>query len=298
MYTGERGCRADVKRLCLEHAIDLVPLEETDAVQESLYSQYMGRATYPDGSHAYMTFLSEQNAPATGADGGDPTYAERAIAAEQFFHNVGLGEMVPDHYLHDVPGERHLAVEAVDGVELAEEYKQAAWGAPVKDSALTAVDDVGTLQVRRAPQAYVDQIDEEDYLDFAAATLLSGNSDMKGENVMIDSSGNLYGIDLDHAGGDFTAHYETAEPWRESHYERGLRYLEANSRLLELDLDTDEILQHTQEFAQELDPEDAVQGVENSTLSDDPVFTYRDHIQKNIAGFGNGAVPSVRATDL
>lgn len=291
MIGEEQYCAADAAAMRLENAEDLVPLEETDAVQESLYSQYMGVAEYADGSRAFVTFLSETDEPAKGVDGGDPTYAERAIAAERFFNNIGLGDMVPDHYYHDVPAEQYIAVDEVDGDELGEEYKQAAWGASAADNEITAVDEVGTMHVRRASPDYIDAVDADDYLDFAAATLLSGNSDMKCENVMIDERGDLYGIDLDHAGGDFTAHYETAEPWFESHYERGLRYLVANGRLLNMDIDRKGILSHTQAMAKDLEPEAAVEDIENSALTDHPAFQYRDNIRQNIEAFSAGKVP-------
>lgn len=281
----------------LEYADELKPLSETDAVQDTLYADYMRHATYPDGSEAFVTFYSDS----MGADetGGDPTYAERALVAERFFENIGLEHMVPEHYFDDVPDDittdaaYYLAVEAVDGEEISVEHKPCTWHLTPDDDSRRAVDRVGALHVQRVSDGRAATVGRDDYLTFAAATLLSGNSDMKGENVMVEASGTLVGIDLDHAGGDFTQHYETAEPWPESHYERGIRLLESNANVLGLNVRQHDIEHATHQLAEKLGAVDgyAVDGIENSAFTDHDAYQYRDNILKNIDAFSAGRFP-------
>lgn len=282
----------------LEYADELLPLSETNAVQDTLYGKFMRKASYPDGSESFITFYTDS----LGADetGGDPTYAERSLAAEQFFSNIDLGYMVPAHYFDAVPdavadetdAAYYLAVAAVDGEEVSVEHKPGTWNADTAGDRVVE-DGVGGLHTQRASDERLSRVDREDYLDFAAATLLSGNSDMKGENVMITGDGGLVGIDLDHAGGDFTHHYETSENWPESHYERAIRLLRSNARIIGFDVWRDEIEQHAQQLAQRVTElgDGSLDGVGNSSFTDDAAYRYRDNIAKNIEAFHSGRFP-------
>lgn len=288
----------------LEHASEFVPLSETGAIDDSLYSDYMRKATYPDGSQAFITFYSDS--PGADETGGDPTYAERSLAAERFFANIGMGARVPSHYFDTAPTETdvdidavyYLAVEAIEGQEISKEYKPDEWD----DDTITdrnVVDEAGRLHLQLASDERIGAVDRDDYLRFAAATLLSGNSDMKGENVMITEDGSLVGIDLDHAAGDITAHHETAEPWKESHYERGIRLLKANAHLLHLDVFQDDIETAASDLAQHITDtigvEQALGGIpEQSQFTEDPVYAYRKNIRNNLVAFSNADFPERR----
>lgn len=281
--------------LALSNAVSLERLEDTDAIDDTLYSDYMRRATYPD-TRAYVTWYN--STPESGADGGDPTYAERAVAAEQFFTVIGRDAFVPDHYYHTDEA-HYLAVEEVQGDEIAEEYKPDAWDAEQHDGGDTLVDAAGALHEQRIRDTYADAVDRDTYLEFAAATLLSGNSDMKGENVVIMADGTPVGIDLDHAGGDLTQHVETSEDWEESHYERGMRYLTVNAELLSLDVTRQDIEQATQRLAQDLatehDLDMIVDSIDDSVFFDDTVYQYSENMRRNIEAFSDGRFPDGRA---
>lgn len=285
------------ERLTLERAVSIWRMEDTDAVQDTLYADYMRHAEYLDGSRAFVTWYSGR--PESDDVGGDPTYAERAIAGEQFFRAIGLDGMVPIHHYH-VDGTRYLAVEAVEGDEISKEYKPDEWDDTPDDND-SFIDDVGALHVSRMQNGTADSTCRDTYLTFAAATLLSGNSDMKGENIMLTDNGVPVGIDLDHAGGDFTEHYETSEPWEESHYERAVRYLTANAELLSFDtpVQQGDIEQRAQALAQDIDKvygiDDVVDYISDSAFFDDPAFQYSENIRKNLDAFNAGDFPERRS---
>lgn len=296
-------------KFVLQEDTELAPLTETDAIDDTLYSQYMRKATFNDGSEAFITYLSDS--PGADETGGDPTYGERAVATAQLFENLGYDNMVPEHELYLDARQPYLAVEAVDGYELAKEYK---YGEHHEGDFADLLEEHGSfprpvfdngrnMHLRQAPEDIpedvIDSVSAEEYRTLAGLTLLSGNSDLKGENMMIRPDGSLAAIDLDHGGGDATVKAPLSnDPSQfETHYDRSLGYLEANAELLGLDLDADDFKMEARCIASEyvdsgeLDAE-VLDGIENSSvLPDHPIFAYRDNIEQNFLTFADGSFP-------
>lgn len=233
-----------------ENKIDRVPLDQYGAITVNKSSEFMHVGVYEDGREAFVTELSSSEYQ--GPDGADPVEAERALAGEQFFENIGLDKYIPEHFVDLEEG--YMAVEAVDGYE-----------------------------IDNAPEEVREEVDADEYLKFAAATILSGNSDMDGRNTMIDQDGHIYGIDIDHAGGDFT------EGGR--HYRRGMQDLKRNADKIGLDIDYSDIKEATQIVADQIDPFEATKGIKSSQVSNKDLYDFRGNIVNNINSFAQGVFP-------
>lgn len=233
-----------------ENEIDQIPLDQYGAITVNKSSEFMHVGVYEDGREAFVTELSSSEYQ--GGDGADPVEAERALAGEKFFGNIGLDKYIPDHFVDLEQG--YMAVEAVDGYE-----------------------------IDKAPEDVKEEVEADEYLKFAAATILSGNSDMDGRNTMIDDEGHIYGIDIDHAGGDFT------EGGR--HYRRGMKDLKANADKLGLDIDYADIKEATQIVADQIDPFEATEGIKSSQVSNKELYEFGSNIVNNINSFAQGVFP-------
>ena len=234
----------------LENAVASRSLQESGAITANKSSRFMHVAEYENGREAFVTELSSSEYQ--DETGADPVEAERALAGEKFFENIGLGKYIPEHFV-DL-NEGYMAVEAVDGYE-----------------------------IDKAPEEAKDQVETDEYLKFAAATILSGNSDMDGRNTMIDEKGQIYGIDIDHAGGDFT------EGGR--HYRRGTKDLKMNADKLGLEIDYSDIKEATEIVADQIDPFEATEGIETSQVSNREMYNFRQNIIDNITSFAEGRFP-------
>ena len=236
--------------MAIENTVDQMSLHEYGAITANKSAEFMHVAEYEDGSQAFITELS----PTEYQDdsGADPVEAERAIAGEEFFENIGLEKYIPEHFVDMEEG--YMAVEAVDGYE-----------------------------IDNAPEEVKESVDAEEYLKFAAATILSGNSDMDGRNTMIDDEGHIYGIDIDHAGGDFT------EGGR--HYRRGMNDLKHNADKLGLDISYTDIKEATEIVADQIDPFEATEGIQSSQVSEKDMYGFRRNIVNNITSFASGEFP-------
>lgn len=243
--------------LSIDNVVDSYGLEEVGAITVNKSSQHMEVVEYENGQQAFLTHLSSTEYQ--DQEGADPIEAERAIAGEKFFENIGLEKYVPHHFVDLDEG--YMAVEAIDGYEL-----------------------------NKAPEEAKKKVEKDDYLQFAAATILSGNSDMDGRNTMIDEEGNIYGIDIDHSGGDFT------DGGR--HYRRGMNELKANADKLGLDIDFEDIKNATQTVAQQLNPYDATEDIESSRISDKPMYEFGRNIRKNVQEFAEAEFPGEIGQEL
>lgn len=234
----------------LDNAVGSRSLRESGAITANKSSQFMYVAEYENGREAFVTELSSSEYQ--DETGADPVEAERALAGEQFFENIGLGKYIPSHFVDLEEG--YMAVESVDGYE-----------------------------IDKAPEEARNQVNTDEYLKFAAATILSGNSDMDGRNTMVDEEGHIYGIDIDHAGGDFT------EGGR--HYRRGMKDLKMNADELGLEIDYSDIKEATEIVADQIDPFEATEGIESSQVSNKDMYNFRQNIMNNITSFAEGRFP-------
>jgi hypothetical protein len=234
----------------LDNAVGSRSLQESGAITENKSSQFMRVAEYENGREAFVTELSSSEYQ--DETGADPVEAERALAGEQFFESIGLEKYIPSHFVDLEEG--YMAVESVDGYE-----------------------------IDKAPEEARNQVNTDEYLKFAAATILSGNSDMDGRNTMIDEEGHIHGIDIDHAGGDFT------EGGR--HYRRGMKSLKENADKLGLEIDYSNIKKATQIVADQIDPFKATEGIEPSQVSNRDMYDFRNNIINNITSFAGSKFP-------
>jgi len=182
--------------------------------------------------------------------GEKPLLGERAIAADAFFRNMGFDP--PKHFLNRQ--QRYLAVEGKDGKE-----------------------------VRHAPDEWKENIDRDEVLDFAATTIIAGNSDLHPKNVLVNENGEFFAVDLDKSGGDFANGPDRFQ-------RRGFQSITWTARNLGHSLSKEEIDQRAQELCRDMDIDRMTENVENSTWSRKGRHQFRDNIITNIKALREGSL--------
>lgn len=234
-----------------ENADSVEALYESEEGETGAAASNMDVADFDNGETAFVK-RHRETIDGSRTNGEKPTLAERAVAADQFLRNVGFDDAVPDIAIDDIPG-GYMSSRKVDGEHL-----------------------------RGAPPSGSDDVDEDRFRRFAAAVLLAGNSDLHGDNVVVQDGGDFAAIDLNKSGGDFTSPGKFRT--------RGVNELVSNASKLGIDMSRDDLQAEAEQLAQEVDTESVLDGVPNSDLSDAPRHQFRDNIRTNIEGFANGEV--------
>lgn len=244
----------DVPNLRIQDAVDSKGLR-TAGASRGASSNHMDVYEWEDGHEGFVTHYSESMQ--RDVTGEKPTLGERAIAADSFLRNIGFEDIkIPTHHL-DREGsedtESYLSTEALEGRE-----------------------------VRRAPDSIAEKVNEEEAKRFAGATMLMGNSDLHRKNILVGNDGTVKPIDLDKSGGEFTS----SNFFRR----RGIRSILGSLRQIGIDMSRDELDEIATELATEIDIDEALDGVQNSQLSDEQHHQFRDNIKTNIEAWRDGNV--------
>lgn len=244
----------DTPDLRLETADDTVSLYDADA-SEGASSRHMDVARWDDGREAFVTHYGETLQ--RDRTGEKPLLGERAIAADAFLRNIGFGENIPAHYLDRDP--------------------------ETDDYAYLATEGQPGEEVRTAGRGTTDRVDTDNAKRFAAAAMVMGNSDLHPKNILVDDDGTVRPVDLDKSGGDFTSDGRFRR--------RGVRAILRSLRQLGVSMSRDELWQRAEDLAQDIDLEDALEGVQNSQESDKQRHQFRENIADNIEAFADGEHP-------
>lgn len=240
----------DAPDLRVGQAESVEPLLDDDEGQAGSAASNMDIARFDDGTTAFVKrYRNTVDGPRS--EGENPTNAEREVAADQFLRNLDMGDHLPALFNNEDEG--YAASEKIDG-------DHARLGTPGGAA----------------------EVDEEAFKDFAAATILAGNSDLHGDNWVVQDDGSFAAIDLNKSGGDFT---EDGKFRR-----RGRNMITGVASTLGIDYDAEELTERATEIAQEIDPDAALDGVPNSDISDADRHQFRDNIRDNIEAFAAGEV--------
>lgn len=235
-----------------ETADQVDPLLSDDEGSAGAAASNMDVAKWGDGQVAFVK-RHRESIDGPRSNGEKPTLAERAMVADTFMRNIGLGDHVPDIAISDPDG-GYMASRKVDGDHL-----------------------------RGSTPSGADDVDEDQWRRFQAAVLLAGNSDLHGDNVVIQDDGSFAAIDLNKSGGDFT----TPGKFRS----RGVSELVSNGqKVLDGGYSRQQLQEDAEALAQELDVDAALDDIENSRLSDQDLHQFRDHLRRNIEAFAQGEV--------
>jgi hypothetical protein len=240
----------DAPDLRVGQAESVEPLLGDDEGQAGSAASNMDIARFDDGTTAFVKrYRKTLDGPRS--EGENPTNAEREVAADQFLRNLGMGDHLPALFNNE--DEDYAASEKIEGEH-----------------------------ARLNTPGGATEVDEDEFKDFAAATILAGNSDLHGDNWVVQDDGSFAAIDLNKAGGDFS---EDGDFRR-----RGRNMITNVADTLGIDYDADELTERATQLAQEIDTEAALDGVPNSDLSDADRHQFRENIRDNIDAFAAGEV--------
>lgn len=210
----------------------------------------MDVARFDDGTVGFVKYYRD-DPDGERSDGEKPTLAEREVAADQALRNMGFGDHLPALFNNDDEG--YSVSEKVEGEH-----------------------------ARMSAPAGADAVDEDEFKDFAAATMLIGNSDLHGDNWVVQDDGSFAAIDLNKSGGDFTSGGKFRR--------RGRDMVLNVADTLGIDFDADELTERAGELARDADVDDVLSGVENSGISDSARHQYRENMRANMEAFAAGEV--------
>jgi hypothetical protein len=149
------------------HPDDIAAMKGMDAVDSSGGNTVAAKEVvdFEDGTEAVYTNTDHHT--------GDPDLGDRAVASAMFAR--AAFEDYQDHGVPEIKGEPH------DGYFFT-------GVAPGQDAL-------------KAPQEYVEAMDEEKFYRHAGLQVMLGNNDAHVRNVKLDEDGDLHWFDMDHAGG-------------------------------------------------------------------------------------------------